>query len=374
MNEIIGIIEEALQRKGISASAASQEAAGNPALIKNLKNRRTERSRKHAFENLKSLADVLDLEFYFGPKRTAEASVGLADPLVASGQTRPHHGMASCSTHGWADDDTQREPIPRPTWVTDDTAFWVSTTGASMAQEGIRAGDFCIISPNRAPRVGDRVWMKEASSDGRVAIKRLTKLTTDRAFLRGWLPSLNGVQNSFDEERPLAGVAAMHPVIGVYRGRFGKQGVDVKYVHDPRRGSDARQDGLVPVSLLDGERSGKGFPVAMGFPDDWLSVHGLKFDQVALIGMADDHMSPAIPKGAVTLVDLSKRKIEGKGIYAIRKDDSVQVRRLELIGETLLITGDSDNSESILIPMSQRETVEVLGRVVWSGSAITIEK
>lgn len=32
------------------------------------------------------------------------------------------------------------------------------------------------------------------------------------------------------------------------------------------------------------------------------------------------------------------------------------------------------NSDSVLIPMSQREPVEVLGRVVWSGSAVTIEK
>lgn len=373
MDKVLTAIFDALEKQGLTAAAASKAAVDNASLIKNMSNARGKNPR-YSYQALDKLAEVLNLELYFGPKRPVVAAGDICDQSIASGQTLPHHGMASCSTHGWADDSIQREPIPRPTWVTDDTAFWVSTTGASMAQEGIRAGDFCIISPSRAPRVGDRVWMKEASSDGRVAIKRLMKLTSDRAFLRGWLPPLNGVQNSFDEERPLAGIAVMHPVIGVYRGRFGKKGVEVEYVHDPRKGSDAHQDGLVPVSLLNGGQSGKGFPVALGFPDVWLSTHGLKFDQVALIGIADDHMSPAIPKGAVALVDLSMCQIEGKGIYAIRKGSSVQVRRLELIGETLLITGDNDNLESVLIPKPQRGTVEVLGRVVWSGNSVTIEK
>ncbi|NRB18345.1 MAG: helix-turn-helix transcriptional regulator [Rhodobacteraceae bacterium] len=366
-SELSELVNRALEVQGISARAVSIEVVGHDGLIRDIR-----AGRIPSYDRIVTLFDFLGIDL---PSNKKFGSISDPASLNSSkNQTLPHHGMATCSTQGWADDNIQREPISRPTWVADDSAFWVSTTGTSMVQEGIRAGDFCITSPGRAPRVGDRVWMKEASSDGRVAIKRLTRLTADRAYLRGWLPPLNGVQNSFDEERPLAGLAAMHPIIGVYRGQFGKKGVDVEYVHDPRKGSDARQDGLVPVSLLDAGRSGKDFPVAMGFSDDWLSTHGLKFDQVALVGMADDHMSPAIPKGAVTLVDLGKRKIEGKGIYAIRKGGSVQVRRLELIGETLLITGDSDNSESVLIPKPQRGTVEILGRVVWSGNSVSIEK
>lgn len=75
MEEIIAAIEEALEKKGISAAAASKQAAGNFALIKNLKNRKTDRERRHLLENLMDLADVLDLEFYFGPPR---------EPVVAT--------------------------------------------------------------------------------------------------------------------------------------------------------------------------------------------------------------------------------------------------------------------------------------------------
>lgn len=68
MEEIIRAIEEALKRKDMSAAAASMEAVGNPALIKNLKNRRATQQ-AHPLENLKALAEVLDLELYFGPPR-----------------------------------------------------------------------------------------------------------------------------------------------------------------------------------------------------------------------------------------------------------------------------------------------------------------
>lgn len=79
MEEIIAAIEQALKDKGISAAAASKQAAGNFALIKNLKNRKTDRERRHLLENLMDLADVLDLEFYFGPPREPVAAT-LIDP------------------------------------------------------------------------------------------------------------------------------------------------------------------------------------------------------------------------------------------------------------------------------------------------------
>ena len=73
-------IERALERKGLSASAASLLAVGNASFIKNLRNRRTERERAHPLENLAALCEVLDLEFHVGPPRQgmgeAVATVG----------------------------------------------------------------------------------------------------------------------------------------------------------------------------------------------------------------------------------------------------------------------------------------------------------
>ncbi|WP_300439296.1 hypothetical protein [uncultured Mameliella sp.] len=83
MDEIIKAIDDALERRQMSASAASLEAVGNNAFIKNLRNRRAEQGRPHAIESLKAVADVLGLEFYFGPPRPQPSASGFAEAAKA---------------------------------------------------------------------------------------------------------------------------------------------------------------------------------------------------------------------------------------------------------------------------------------------------
>jgi hypothetical protein len=68
MDAILDTIDSALKRKGLSDAAASKMAVGHPALIKNLRMPR-EGEKRYNLPSLMRLADVLDLEFYFGPKR-----------------------------------------------------------------------------------------------------------------------------------------------------------------------------------------------------------------------------------------------------------------------------------------------------------------
>jgi hypothetical protein len=69
VKELIGIIDAALLRKGMSAAAASRLAVGNPSLIKNMRNKTGNPKRFNAHA-LRQLAGVLDLEFYFGDARS----------------------------------------------------------------------------------------------------------------------------------------------------------------------------------------------------------------------------------------------------------------------------------------------------------------
>lgn len=71
MDDLLAAIEEALERKGLSAAAASSLATNNPSTIKNLRAQieGREGKKRTGIENLLLLARVLDLEFYFGPKR-----------------------------------------------------------------------------------------------------------------------------------------------------------------------------------------------------------------------------------------------------------------------------------------------------------------
>lgn len=81
MDEILAAIDDALARKGLSDAAASKLAVGNYALIKNLRSSRAarEEDRRTNFHALQRLAEVLDLECYFGPRRTNSFS-GFSEP------------------------------------------------------------------------------------------------------------------------------------------------------------------------------------------------------------------------------------------------------------------------------------------------------
>lgn len=68
MDPILDAIDEALKRNGLSDAAASRMAVGHPSLIKNLRLPR-EGEKRYNLPALKKLADVLGLEFYFGPPR-----------------------------------------------------------------------------------------------------------------------------------------------------------------------------------------------------------------------------------------------------------------------------------------------------------------
>lgn len=72
MDTILEVIDAALKRKGLTDSAASKLAVGHPSLLKNLRMPR-EGEKRYNLPSLMRLAEVLDLEFYFGPKRPAES-------------------------------------------------------------------------------------------------------------------------------------------------------------------------------------------------------------------------------------------------------------------------------------------------------------
>lgn len=73
MDPILATIDEALKKKGLSDAAASKLAVGHPSLIKNLRMPRSGEKR-YNLPALMKLAEVLDLEFYFGPPRETAAT------------------------------------------------------------------------------------------------------------------------------------------------------------------------------------------------------------------------------------------------------------------------------------------------------------
>ncbi|WP_377506779.1 helix-turn-helix transcriptional regulator [Octadecabacter sp. R77987] len=113
MDPILDAIDKALQRKGITAAAASRLAVGNPSLIKNMR-ADTGTDKRYNAAALQKLAAVLDLEFYFGPERaapTVQAGFGEAATTNPTGPREalragflpiPYHRAASPQFQGTA--------------------------------------------------------------------------------------------------------------------------------------------------------------------------------------------------------------------------------------------------------------------------------
>ena len=64
MEDVLDQIERALARRGCSARRASIEAAGSPHLVRDLR-----RGSGTSVQKMRALCEVLDLEFYIGPRR-----------------------------------------------------------------------------------------------------------------------------------------------------------------------------------------------------------------------------------------------------------------------------------------------------------------
>ena len=85
-----------------------------------------------------------------------------------------------------------------------------------------------------------------------------------------------------------------------------------------------------------------------------------------------DSMEPTIRSGDLLLVDRSKSRMNGDGIYLINLDDGLMVKRVEwLLGGSVVIRGDNTAvSREQLLPSTDLEKLQLLGRVVWVGSKI----
>jgi phage repressor protein C with HTH and peptisase S24 domain len=194
MDELLNVIEEALRRRGISASAASMAAVGNPSLIKNLRTRRTEKDRQHPYENIKALAEVLGLEFYVGPPRD-QGSQPPADE--ADFAQIPFHDAALAAGEGFLNDSEvlvghlafRRSWLSR-VGVPVASAVLARASGDSMAPS-IHDGDMLLIDRSKTqPPLPSKKARKTAVApifalldDGEAKVKRVQLLDTGFAML-----------------------------------------------------------------------------------------------------------------------------------------------------------------------------------------------
>lgn len=152
----------------------------------------------------------------------AQAMSALAAGRFADDMEMPVRGYAKCSPFGHLEKESDYREAPAPQGIrdVDPDVFYVVARGISMLPEGIREGDYCLVSPNTPIAPGMRIWLKDLQ--GRACIKRLLADNGESYSLRGWLEPENGRQASYNDEWSRDNVVECGAVLAVWRGRPGQ--------------------------------------------------------------------------------------------------------------------------------------------------------
>ena len=138
--------------------------------------------------------------------------------------------------------------------------------------------------------------------------------------------------------------------------------------------------GLVPVCLLDlavsagpGTLGGSEEPVAqIGFDPAWLNrLTAAGADELSLVQVQGDSMANTLLPGDDILVDRSDGEPRVRdGIYVLRMEDSLLVKRLTLHPVTRRVTVQSDNPAYADWPDLALSDIKLIGRVIWTGRRV----
>ena len=108
------------------------------------------------------------------------------------------------------------------------------------------------------------------------------------------------------------------------------------------------------------------------FDERWLkSVTASTPERLSIVRVEGDSMSPTLNAGDDILVDLADgAKRLRDGIYVLRIDDAVVVKRLALNPVGRRVTVQSDNPAYPDWPDCGLDKINCIGRVIWSGRRI----
>jgi phage repressor protein C with HTH and peptisase S24 domain len=110
----------------------------------------------------------------------------------------------------------------------------------------------------------------------------------------------------------------------------------------------------------------------VGFSARWLEkLSSAKPRDLSIIQVEGDSMSPTLSHGDDIMVDLSaaRRKVSD-GIYVLRRDDALLVKRIALHPARATLTIASDNPAYASWTDCALDEVAIIGRVVWAGRRV----
>lgn len=109
-----------------------------------------------------------------------------------------------------------------------------------------------------------------------------------------------------------------------------------------------------------------------GFDPNWLrKLTASKASGLSIIGVRGDSMEPTLSDGDDVLVDLGDNQTRLRdGIYVLRMDDSLNVKRIAIEPQGRRISVVSDNPSYPSWNNLERRAVNIVGRVLWFGRSL----
>lgn len=120
-----------------------------------------------------------------------------------------------------------------------------------------------------------------------------------------------------------------------------------------------------PGRLIDDERATATLP----FDRAMLERLGIRSTSLAMIEADGDSMAPLIEHGDQIMVDEADRRVGARGgIYVIRLDGALMVKRVSRTADRITIV--SDNPAFAATPARAAAEVEIVGKVVWLSRSL----
>ncbi len=140
------------------------------------------------------------------------------------------------------------------------------------------------------------------------------------------------------------------------------------------------RDGLIEIPVLNVDASAGFGAIAesetahtrFGFDERWLAgLTRAKGVSLSIIHVRGDSMEPTLNHDDEVLVDASDEGSRLRdGIYVLRADDALVVKRVTLKPGGRKITISSDNSAYPSWDDVDRSEIQIVGRVIWFGRAV----
>jgi phage repressor protein C with HTH and peptisase S24 domain len=107
----------------------------------------------------------------------------------------------------------------------------------------------------------------------------------------------------------------------------------------------------------------------LAFRAEWVRTElGTSPSSLVLISAVGDSMEPTLRAHDLLLIDRSVLSVKQDAIYAFAVDGELRVKRIQrLFDGSLIIKSDNQEYATETLTPQQAETINIIGRVVWSG-------